>query len=690
MKNISNRVLIVISGVILTGKPASVMAATEYVGGKTYTYQLINNNSEAEIYKASSTAAISPAPVGSLSLPATLGGVPVTSIGHSALYQFTSLTSVTIPATVKSIGQSAFSGCTALTNVIFSSPASLTNIGTSAFANCTKLSGIALPDTVATIQNNAFSACTNLSSFVIPPAISVISSTMLQDTKLSSIIIPTNIVAIEFNAFASCAGLTNVTFTAPSSVKTLGQWAFQYCRQLSEITLPNSITNIDYAAFQECGGLTTVVLPNAIKTLPDDLFISCTNLTTVTIPESVTSIGSSFRACINLKSIHIPASVKTIGANGFRGCFALTSVVFSASSGLTTIGSYGFDNCSAMTSIKLPESVTTIGESAFRYCSSMTSIEIPASVTYLWKEAFRYCSALTSVTFYGNAPASLGTYIYLNTPALTTYVPVGSTGWGVTIPGTWQTKAIRYFVAVSFDAQGGATTPSGRNAGIGLAYGTLPDVTRNNYVFGGWFTQPNGGGTEITSATTVTATTPHTLYAKWTAEPPTVVIGGETVTQPVSTNFMANVTQAEVDATMAKLIERYPEITAAEVGALTSVADAMGVNMALLSVDTNIVLFAPKVIIEDTQMTETGSSGAVSLDFTVDNGITGTTEAMQLLAQSVSRRIQVIMMDSLTTDAGMPLTPTIEFTEGRCKVSFTLESPWPCAFFRIKIDNRNE
>lgn len=679
--------ILALSGSVLVS-PA--IAATQFVGDKLYTYQLINNGTEAEIYKADFTPAISSAPVGKLSLPATLGGVPVTSIGHSALYQFTSLTSVTIPATVKSIGHSAFLGCTALTNVIFSSPASLTNIGTSAFYNCSKLPSIALPDSVAAIQNNAFNNCTNLSSFVIPPAMSVISSTMLSYTKLSSIVIPTNIVAIEFSAFASCPELTNVTFTAPSSVKALGQWAFQYGRQLSEITLPNSITNIDYAAFQECGGLTAAVLPNAIKILPDDLFISCTNLTTVAIPESVTSIGSSFRACISLKSINIPASVQTIGANGFRGCSALTSVVFSASSGLTTIGSYGFDNCSSVPSIKLPGSVTTIGESAFRYCSSMTSIEIPASVTYLWKEAFRYCSALTSVTFYGNAPASLGTSIYANTLTLTTYVPVGSTGWGVTIPGTWQTKSIRYFVAVSFDAQGGDTTPPGRNAGIGLSYGTLPELTRNNYIFGGWFTQPNGSGAEITSGTTVTATAPHTLYAKWTAETPDVVIGGETVPLPVSTNFMVNVTQEQVDAAIAVLTNRYPSITAQAVADLSSVADALGVTMELLATETNIVLFTPKLVIEESNLAGAQDPGAdFSLSFSIENGITEPVAAMQLLQQSLSKRIQVVAMSSLS-DTGTPVSPSIEFIDGKCVVSFSLESPLDKAFFKIRISNSNQ
>lgn len=688
MKNALTSLAMLLLTLSATLRVSPATAATEYYSGYTYTYQLINSGTEAEIYKAASTAALTPLPTGNLNLPSTLGGKPVTSIGHSALYNCPSFYSITIPASVKNIGQSAFSMCTGLTTVNFASPASLTNIGTSAFYNCKKLPSLSLPDSVVSIQNNAFNACELLTSFTIPPLVTIINDTTFSYTGFSSFTIPSHITSIGSGVFGSCTNLTSVTFTAPSQVKTLGQWAFEYCDALQEIALPNSVTNVGVGMFRYCYALSSVTLPAALTALPNELFSSCRNLTEVTIPPTATSIGTStFSACLNLKSITIPASITTIGVNGFYNCSSMTSVVFSASSGLTTISNYGFDKCSAIKSLKLPGSVTTIGESAFRYCSAMTSIEIPASVTYLWKEAFRYCSALTSVTFYGNAPTSLGTGIYYNTPALTTYVPVGSTGWGVTIPGTWQSKSIRYFVAVSFDAQGGANTPPSRNAGIGLAYGTLPEITRNNYIFGGWFTQPSGGGTEITSATTVTTTTPHTLYAKWTAETPSVVIGGETVTQTVSTNFMANVTQEQVDAAITILTNHYPEITAQQVATLNSVADAMGVTMELLATETNIVLFTPKLVIDEAQVAGGHAPDTdLSLSFTVENGITDPAVAMQLLQQSVSKRIQVTAMSSLS-DTGTLVVPTIEFVDGKCIVSFSLESPLDSAFFKIKLNN---
>ena len=120
--------------VSVVGMALGTRAATETVGGYTWTYRI--NGDTAEIYNDYS-AAISPSPTGAVTIPSTLGGKPVTSIGSSAFCYCSGLTSVTIGNGVTSIGEYAFHGCSGLTSVtIPDSVDSVTSIGDGAFEEC--------------------------------------------------------------------------------------------------------------------------------------------------------------------------------------------------------------------------------------------------------------------------------------------------------------------------------------------------------------------------------------------------------------------------------------------------------------------------------------------------------------------------------------------------------------------------
>ena len=125
---------------------------------------------------------------GALTIPATIKGNPVTSIGERAFYNCEGLTSLTIPDGVTSIGSTAFQGCTGLTGITI--PERVTSIGWGAFVGCTSLTSITIPDSVTSIGKHTFMHC----------------------TSLASITIGEGVTSIEGLAFWQCNTLTAVTF----------------------------------------------------------------------------------------------------------------------------------------------------------------------------------------------------------------------------------------------------------------------------------------------------------------------------------------------------------------------------------------------------------------------------------------------------------------------------------------------
>ena len=202
---------------------------------------------------------------GSLDIPSTYNGLPVTSIGNGAFVNCTSLSSITIPDSVTSIGTNAFSYCTSLTSVTI--PDSVTSIGVGTFSHCTNLSSITIPNSVTSIRDHAFSSC----------------------SSLSSITIPDSVTSIGGYAFSSCYSLSSIII--PDSVTSIGDYAFYACSSLSSITIPDSVTSIGVGVFYSCTSLTSITIPDGVTSIGTSAFYSCTSLTSITIPDSLTSIG---------------------------------------------------------------------------------------------------------------------------------------------------------------------------------------------------------------------------------------------------------------------------------------------------------------------------------------------------------------------------------------------------------------
>ena len=127
----------------------------------------------------------------------------------------------------------------------------------------------------------------------------------------------------------------------------------------------------------------------SVTSIGNYAFEYCENITSVTIPDSVTSIGVyAFEYCASLKSITIPDSVPLVGPGAFSNCTNLTSVTIQ--NGVMYIGNEAFANCTSLTGITIPDSVTWIGRYSFGGCTNLTSITIPNSVTSIGDYAFGY------------------------------------------------------------------------------------------------------------------------------------------------------------------------------------------------------------------------------------------------------------------------------------------------------------
>ena len=232
-----------------------------------------------------------------------------------------------------------------------------------------------------------------------------------------------SVTRIGDEAFEYCENITSVTI--PDSVTSIGFCVFSNCTSLTSITIPNSVTSIGGGAFENCTSLTAInvasensnyvsvngvlynkdkttiicypagkkdnnyKIPDSVTEIDDYAFNGCISLSSVTIPNSVTSIGVyAFEYCASLKSITIPDSVPLVGPGAFSNCTNLTSVTIQ--NGVMYIGNEAFANCTSLTGITIPDSVTWIGRYSFGGCTNLTSITIPNSVTSIGDYAFGY------------------------------------------------------------------------------------------------------------------------------------------------------------------------------------------------------------------------------------------------------------------------------------------------------------
>lgn len=266
----------------------------------------------------------------------------VTGLADGVFISFDALTSVSMPSSLRSIGNHAFSDCIALPSVTI--PEGVTEIGERAFSSMDNLSFVKIPGTVKTIGKDAFrSAGYKVSKLtvILEKGITTIGDTAFASTNIHELNIPDSVKAIGEGAFQNCSKLQKVTMG--DSVTKIGARAFAWCEELTSIRLSNNITEIPESMLYVCSKITKVTLPAKIKSIGKAAFCHCENLTEITIPSGVTEIGETAFASTKIRSVVIPDGVKVIGEGAFEFCKQLEKITFPA--GITDIKAAAFDSC---------------------------------------------------------------------------------------------------------------------------------------------------------------------------------------------------------------------------------------------------------------------------------------------------------------------------------------------------------
>lgn len=227
-------------------------------------------------------------------IPSKINGVTVETIGNAA-FRDSSVTSVTIPASVTEIGSNAFAGCTNLTSVHYAGDwSNLTiqsgNPAVQDAANAPLFDFEFTPDNTAVIvtnyKYNGAAADVTIPSRYKGKPVTTIGHAAFFNSAVTSVTIPDSVTSISDDAFVNCPQLTNISI--PNSVTYIGFFAFGSCTSLKSITLPSSLSSISGALFSGCSQLTTIHIPVSVTSIGNNAFADCPSLMTVTYPGSKT------------------------------------------------------------------------------------------------------------------------------------------------------------------------------------------------------------------------------------------------------------------------------------------------------------------------------------------------------------------------------------------------------------------
>ena len=217
---------------------------------------------------------------------------------------------------------------------------------------------------------------------------------------LLEITLPAGLKAIGNNAFNGCFALRNEV-TIPAGVETIGSNAFKGCRNAKfNPALPETLTAIGDYAFQNCANLYAVTLPASLQTIGAHAF-EASNVQEAVLPAGLKTIGAyAFRHCSNITRVTLPDGLTTLGEGAFQQCEALVTADLMNPMDITSIPRYAFDGCSGLRNVYLPFFIEAVGDYAFRGCASLRQIQFVAPTKTIGAYAFSGCRSLKSLDLF--------------------------------------------------------------------------------------------------------------------------------------------------------------------------------------------------------------------------------------------------------------------------------------------------
>lgn len=363
---------------------------------------------------------------GKLSITAVTLPPTITSIGKFAFRGTKNLAAITIPSSVSTIATNAFLETPAMLNVEAGNP-NFSSLDSVLFNKdktlliqvpTSKTGSYSIPSTVLTIGESAFSRC----------------------EKLTNVVFNNALLTIEKYAFYDCYGLTSLNL--PSKLETIKSSGFNFCKNLTSISIPASVKTIEESAFSLCTGNVTVDAGNQFFSSSDGILYNKDKTLLIhfpknmngsfVIPSTVTEIGfEAFYSCEDLTDITFPSGLKHIRDRAFMFCEKIQSA--NLPNGIITIGYQSFEQCYALTSFIFPEGIEKISPNVLYYNTGLKSITLPSSITFIGDQAFESCSRLTSLTVYKTSPVDMtdewesgNAFRSIPKDKCTLYVPFGS------------------------------------------------------------------------------------------------------------------------------------------------------------------------------------------------------------------------------------------------------------------------